>query len=122
MTDNKTLNKWSTIVDRLYAHTKSEKLAWKTSVDEDTISVKVGDNHISITKSKNRNNPLENDYWVEIFSQDGRIIDRFSDEMVTGSYSKLDDLHIMAFRQANGSDAALDSILNALPDEDEIPF
>lgn len=114
--------KWSTLIDRLVANTDVGKLKWKTSPDEDTIHVKVGDNHVGIFRARNRSNSEEFDFVVEIFSSDGRVVDRFSDEMVDGSYPKLRELYLLAFRQANGSDAVLDEILNALPDPDDIPF
>lgn len=114
--------KWSILIDRLSQQTTSGNLKWKTSPDESTVVVKIGENHISVSRVRNQSDPDQFDFWVEIFRADGRLVDRFSDYMVSGSYSKLDDLYVAAFRQANGSDAVLDDILSHLPDPDEIPF
>ena len=115
--------KYKVLIDRLYEKTNAKDLPWESDIiDDEVVSTSIGDRTIEVGDARNGSN--EPIVKVTIRDSNGRIIEEFNDENLSGlltgrpqfqSYWPLmKDLLSMAQRQATGADKALDEIIEAL--------
>lgn len=121
-----TVQKWASLAKHLVKLTRSDKLEWRESSDEETFVTVVGSTVVSIGRNRQIGSqgaiPI-----VEIIISDksGKVIDRFDDEDIVDygvSYTDLSDLLLEINRKLSGADEVLDSLLKDLQEEEEIPF
>ncbi|MGL4513337.1 MAG: hypothetical protein ACRCT8_09630 [Lacipirellulaceae bacterium] len=120
------------LADRLSQMTRTGKLKWQQTSEEDVFMVAFAQFSVLLSCGPSRDGFIET--IVEVRDEAGAPIDRFIGSEV-GRYSELGDTLDMARRQASGADSAIDQILkemdqidprpeppSAFPSDDEIPF
>lgn len=104
--------KITSLINLLYANTKSGKITWEESEIDNVYQVAFPEYSLRICKPNN--------YVIQIINGNGAIIEEFSDEefdtddTVYEAYRKMKEIHNMARRQVLRIDQALDSILSNL--------
>lgn len=115
------VQKYRDLVKRLYTKTNDGSLTWKQDWDGEVFS-KIGEISVHLRETRNsEGEPLE---LIDIKSLNGKVIDTFSDEFLSGSpveisglnsyYDLMDNLHETARRNASGVDKAIDKLLDDL--------
>lgn len=116
-----TNSKYAELIDRLYIQTTSKKITWTQIHFSDSVCAKVGTYEISLEMNEGPEGPIAR---CEIKSENGSVVDTFTDEDLSGQVPSVDDysaywplmrdLRNLAVRRATGADDALDSILDVL--------
>lgn len=118
-------SKHATLVEKLYQMTEQRKLRWQKDDWEVEFKAQVSNWSVGILSGKIGTRPI---IAMVLYDAEGSEIDRFTDEDLGGItpsitqhdnyYPVMGELLNAAKRSATGADQAIDSILDALDDDD----
>lgn len=123
----KTKKLWRELADRLVYASGQNKINWQDTSGQNTFIAPFG-KHIVLLERYEEPLDVDPTYIIRITNRSGETIDRFTDwdiDKGTGQrqyFSSLGELYRTLLRKENGADETVLSIINMLPDPDEIPF
>lgn len=129
-------SKRAILVRRLLNGTKHGTILWEVTPEDEVFQTSIPNYSIRITyvrRLSDGSGAPVTDYIIQIYNQDARLIEEFSDVELSGetdddtlAYGQMEEIYNYARRGALGLDKALDDILEALgPDLDNpgrLPF
>lgn len=125
MTDQKLYR----LVQKLNSLTKESKLDWNEDFEDGSFAVNFPNQTLTISHDHSGGRNNAEIYVVTIRNDEGKVIERVSDEDLDGHESEevphfvmMKDIYEGARRHASGASAAIDEILEQLGDDDSIPF
>ena len=121
-------DKPTVFVTRLCNRTLVNKIPWEKTSTESVFQATIGDYIVRFLHQADGNR-----YIIELYNSDNELVDKFHDEEFDGPPESYEEgsgpmfalMHrafAVARRKAMGTEDALDSILDALRDEPEVPF
>lgn len=122
------MSKTAELVDRLYRHTVTGRIAWSETEEEGVFQTAFPTYAVRISHRPSQTDIEGVDYVISIFESEGRLIEEITDAGVAAEYSEefsrraygdMQELHETARRQAMGVEAALDAILAELDDHED---
>lgn len=124
-------NKHRLLFERLHNKTNRAELNWGETLEPDRFMVSFKDFSVTINPVSTED-PETDDYLIRICNASGDVVDSFTDNDIGKTIESADErsrffkdfsnLFEMARRNARGADVALDSILQQLGDDADIPF
>lgn len=120
-----TYSKFYQFIDRLHEMTLRNKVQWEDTSLEDTYQANFPKYSVRIKRKAQPRD--EDDFKISIFNEDGEAVEEFWDAELSRSaqsnyFTILRDIFETARRQALGTEEALDELLSALEDDDDLPF
>lgn len=125
--------KMGILLNHILNLTRMGQLKWNTSGDDDSYLLSFSDYSINIFYRPSEN--LDSgglEYVIRIYDNEGKVVDEVNnvelDEIERGKnfYKLLDELFVLARRNARGIDEALESMMSDLgilpPEDEDLPF
>lgn len=119
------------LVTKIYKKSNDGTIEWEATEKEGTYQLSFSNYSVRIFTKENKNiydnNQYEDDYILQILNDEGELVEETNDGQLSQllgekSFEIMKHLYEIARRQVMGVENALDSILNELIDEDDIPF
>ena len=122
--------KLATLAYRLHQMTDRGKISWQETMTSGVYQASFSDYSVQISIEQSGREP---DVRISIFGTDGNELESFTDEDlspewlsefegITGAFGMMYGTYQTARRVALGTEQAINQILSALEDDDEIPF
>jgi hypothetical protein len=125
MADSKLVN----LVKLLNRRTVEGNISWERTSDEGVFNAPFKEYSVQISTAPTRGAELEGyDIVLRIYDDEGEIVEEirdvdFTTEEFLNPYGTMNEIYLIARRQAMGVDKAVDSLLNQLIEpDDDIPF
>lgn len=126
-------NKMGILLSNILNLTRLGQLTWKISGDEDSYILSFSNYSIEIFYRPSKDSNSDGiEYVTRIYNNEGKVVDEVDDaelsEIEKGKdfYRLLDELFILARRNARGIDEALESMMSELgilpPEDEDLPF
>jgi hypothetical protein len=116
------------LIHRIKDRTKDGSIIWDRTSEEDAFIASFRNYSIQISIEPTRNpNYTATDVVLKIFDYSGNIVEEvrdtdFDDDELPNPYEFLNEIYSIARRQAMGVDKAIDTLLEELTKDDDIPF
>ncbi len=117
--------KTATVIARLIKRTNAGQVKWEPTVEQGAFQLSFPGSSVVLLARESGRYEDDVEYVFRVNNESGDILEEVTETTlreVPTAVRDLRALYLAVRRQALGVDAVLDSILGALPDDEDIPF